>query len=42
MWSSFQIKYVLFDLKPAHFYLKIMERTNTIQVSLVDFRSIFS
>ena len=32
--------YVLFDQKPVHFYLKITERAATIQVSLVDFRSI--
>ena len=39
MQSRFQIKYVLFDLKPDHIYLKITERAPTIQDSLVDFRS---
>ena len=38
----FQFKHVLFDLKPVHFYLEIMERAVTIQVSFVDFRSILS
>ena len=37
--SPFQIKYVLFNLKPVNFFLKITERAATIQVSLVDFRS---
>ena len=39
---DFKFRYVLFDLKPVHFYLKITERADTIQVSLVDFRLVFS
>ena len=41
-YGRFQIKYVLFEIKPAYFYLKITERAPTTQVSWVDFRSILN
>ena len=37
--SSFQIRYVLFDLKLFHFYRKPRSGDDTIQKFLVDFRS---
>ena len=40
--SRFPIEYILFDLKPIHFYLKISEQADTIQDSLVDFLMILS
>ena len=38
----FSIKYILLDLKLIHFYFKITERADTIQVFLVDFQTILS